>query len=156
VRSGVISVGVAIGVSALAGLSNPAAGATQARPRAGYFAGQEADGSTLMPVHFSVSKNRKKVVAFTAQAIAKAGCTRQLQSVQAPLGPMPIRANGQFRASSTTYPTPGIRVTVTGTFTSPIRARGHIMIHYANGNGCNANRLFTAVRTGASAPPPTD
>jgi hypothetical protein len=148
----VIPVGLALGLAAVACLAAPASAAAQIKPRAGYFAGQEADRTTPMPVSFTVSKNRKKVVSFTGQAVVKAGCTNNIQSFQAPRAPMPIKAKGRFTRSSTNYPQKGVRVTVTGTFTSATKANGHITIHFANIRGCNASRVFTARRTAATAP----
>lgn len=147
-----IPTGLTLGIIAAACLAAPATADTQIKPRAGHFSGQEAFGTTPVPVTFTVSKNRKKVVNFSAQAEVKAGCTNHIQSFQAPFSPMPITTDGHFTGTTTSYPQKGVRVTVTGTFTSAVRAKGRITIHFNRVKGCNANRPFTAHRTGATAP----
>jgi hypothetical protein len=154
VRSQVIA--VAIGVAAVTTLAGTASAvsAPQVKARPGYYTGQEADKPTPVSVSFTVSKNRKKVLAFSAEAEAKAGCQNHLTGFEAPTAAMAIGPAGRFARSSTSYPQPGVRVTVTGRFTSPTTVSGHIAIHFNRVKGCNANRAFTAQRTAAAAPGP--
>jgi hypothetical protein len=127
----------------------PAAAAGQAKPRAGRYAGQEVYDNNPLPVTFNVSRDRSRVVRFTGQAVTKDGCTNHITSFQAPSGPMTITAAGRFSATSTStsYPQPGVRVKVTGTFVSRLKAKGHISIRISKHRDCNARRPFTAQRT---------
>ena len=65
---------------------------------------------------------------------------------------MAIGKAGRFSRSSTSYPQPGVRVTVTGRFNSATTVTGHIAIRFTRVKGCNATRAFTAQRTAATAP----
>jgi hypothetical protein len=132
--------------AALAGVV-PASATSVARPRAGKYAGQETYNNNPLPVTFNVSRNRKRVMRFSGQAQVKRGCTNHITGFQAPTGPMTITAAGRFSARSTSYPQPGVRVKVTGTFVSRVKARGHISVRIAKPKGCNASRPFTAQRT---------
>jgi hypothetical protein len=130
----------------------PVTAAPQLIPRAGYYTGHEADKPSPVPVSFVVSKNHKRVRSFTAEAEAKAGCTNHLTGFEAPTGPMLISAAGRFSHTSTNYPQAGVRVTVRGRFTSARTVTGHIIIHFSQVKGCNANRAFAAHRTAVAAP----
>jgi hypothetical protein len=149
-RNCFLTVAVAAGVVAALAGTVPAAVAGQATPRTGKFVGQEEFGNNPLAVSFTVPKNRQRVLDFSGQAEAKDGCTNHITGFSAPDRPMTITADGHFSAVSRNYPK-GVRVKVTGTFTSRAKARGHISVRIAKLDGCNASRLFTAVRTG----PPT-
>jgi hypothetical protein len=140
--------GVAATLSAAAGvLPASATAGPQVTARAGHYTGHEADKPSPLPVSFTVSANHKRVVSFSAEAEAKAGCKNHLTGFQAPTAAMQIGPAGRFARSSTTYPQPGVRVTVTGRFTTPSKVFGHITIRFARVKGCNASRAFTAKRT---------
>jgi hypothetical protein len=147
---------VALGF-ALASLLRSTAAAAAAAPqviaRAGYYTGQEAFKPSPVPVSFTVSKNHKKVLGFSAEAQVRAGCKNHLTGFEAPTAPMAIGPAGRFSRSSTAYPQAGVTVTVTGRFTSPANVTGHIAIRFARVKGCNASRIFVAHRTAAHAPP---
>ena len=64
------------------------------------------------------------------------------------------RPGGSVRPVLDQLSAAGVRVTVTGRFTSPTTVSGHIAIHFNRVKGCNANRAFTAQRTAAAAPGP--
>jgi hypothetical protein len=155
VRNRLIVVAVGISTGALLAGTAAALPAPQVKARAGYYTGHEADKPSPVPVTFTVSKNRKKVLNFSAEAEAKAGCTNHLTGFEAPTAPMLIGNAGRFTRSSTSYPQPGVRVTVTGRFTAPTTVTGHIAIRFTRVKGCNANRAFTAQRTAATAPAPS-
>ena len=139
-------IGLGIG-AAVVGLVVPASAAPQVAPRAGHYSGSEAVKPSPLPVTFVVSKNRRRVQAFAAEAQVKAGCTNHITEFQAPTGPMPISTAGRFSRSSRAYPQKGVQVTVTGHFTSPTTVSGHITIRLSTVKGCNASRPFSAQRT---------
>jgi len=145
-RSGPVASGVAVCLAAVAGAAIPAAAGTAITPRAGAFSGQETAGANPLPVTFTVAKGRKRVVHFVGQAETRAGCTNHITGFQAPTGPMKINKGAHFTASSSNYPQKGVTVTVTGRFTSPTTARGHISVRIVHVKGCAISRLFTASR----------
>jgi hypothetical protein len=113
------------------GSTLPAAASSQHRPRAGKFAGQERYDSDSLPVTFTVSRDRARVLRFVGQAAVKDGCTNHITG---------------FQATSKNYPQPGVRVRVTGRFVSRSKARGHVSVRIANSTGCNVSRPFSARR----------
>jgi hypothetical protein len=115
-------------------------------PRPGRYAGTEAFGTTPLPVKFMVARTRLKVRKFTAQAQVKDGCSNHITSFQTPTGPMSISADGHFSAVSHNYPQKGVRVRVSGVFTSQTKARGHISVRIAKHPECDARRPFHARR----------
>jgi hypothetical protein len=119
--------------------------AQQPRPRAGSYSGQEANGTTPVPVSFTVSKNRNKVVGFSGQAVVKVGCKNHIRSFEAPHAAMAIKG-GRFSGSSTSYPQKGVRVVVTARFTSQVKAKGRIAIRFSRVKRCTVSRSFTAER----------
>jgi hypothetical protein len=144
-RTLVVIVSVAV-ISGL-GLSVASAGSSSSvQPRPGPWAGQEANGTTPSPVSFTVGPTGDLVTNFSGEGIVKAGCTNHLQGFSAPTGPMTI-TNGRFRGVETSYPQRGVRVVVTGTFTTRTKARGRIHIHFKRVDGCDATRTFTAQRS---------
>jgi hypothetical protein len=131
----------------LGGLGLPTAHAvTSVRPRAGSWTGQEKNGTAPSPVSFTVSARGASVTNFSGEAIVRAGCVNHIQGFSAPTGPMPITA-GRFHGVETSYPQRGVRVTVTGTFTTRATVRGHIAIHFKRVDGCDTSRAFTARRS---------
>jgi hypothetical protein len=151
VRSRAVLLGLGVAMTASGWTALPAAAVPQVVPRSGSYIGHEADKPSPVPVSFVVSKNHKRIRSFTAEAEAKAGCTNHLTGFEAPTGPMAIGAAGRFTRTSTNYPQAGVRVTVTGRFTSARTVTGHIRIRFATIKGCNANRVFTAHRTSAGS-----
>jgi hypothetical protein len=142
-----LAIALGLALAAIASSELPASAGSQDKPRAGSFAGQEANGDNPLPVSFNVPKKRNRVIHFVGQAETKTGCTNHITGFQAPTGPMHIDSNGHFTATSTNYPQDGVTVTVHGGFTSRIKARGHIAVRVAHVKGCNSSRLFTVQRT---------
>jgi hypothetical protein len=147
VHSRTTQTAIVLGVCAALAGAVPASATSQARPRAGKYAGQETYNNDPLPVTFNVSRDRKRVMRFSGQAEVKGGCTNHITGFQAPTGPMAITAQGRFSASSRNYPQPGVRVKVTGTFVSRVKAKGHIKVRIAKHPGCTASRPFVAQRT---------
>jgi hypothetical protein len=148
-RLATVVVAVAAGTAAL---PVPAGAVAVSGPRPGKYAGTEAFGTTPLPVKFMVSRNRLRVRKFTAQAQVKAGCTNHITSFQAPTGPMSISADGGFSAVSRNYPQNGVRVRVSGIFTSRTKARGHVSVRIAKHPECDARRPFHARRRAIHRP----
>jgi hypothetical protein len=123
-----------------------ASAAATVRPAAGTFAGSEA-GSPGGTVTFVVPTSRSSVRHFTATVPTRAGCTAPYIGFQAPSGAVPIAVDGSFTASSTNYPGPKVRVTVTGRFTSRTTAVGSVSVHFARVTGCNCTTAFRATRS---------
>jgi hypothetical protein len=125
----------------------PAGAVTAAiSPRPGRYAGFEVSGTTRLPVSFTVSRDRSRIVTFNGQTAVKAGCTNHIKSFEAPSGPIPIAPDGSFAATSRSYPQDGVRVRVSGHFLTRVKARGHISVRVAKVEGCNISRPFTASR----------
>jgi hypothetical protein len=139
--------GLTAALVVLAGILAPVASAVvMIRPVAGAYAGSES-GSPGGPVTFVVSKSRTSVRHFTATVPARAGCTAPYVGFQAPAGAIQISADGRFTASSTNYPGPKVRVTMTGRFTSRTKAVGQLSVHFARLTGCNRTTGFRVTRT---------
>jgi hypothetical protein len=145
-RSGAVGLAACVTLGVVTVGAVPAGGVTQLKPRAGNYIGHETFGDNPLPVSFTVSRDRTRVVDFRGQAAAREGCTNRITSFQAPTGPMPISAAGRFSDTSTNYPQRGVRVKVIGRFISRIRVRGHIRVRIAKMPACTASRLFTARR----------
>jgi hypothetical protein len=145
VRSGLLGGSIAVVAAVLT--AAPAGAAQTLKPRAGHYAGQEAYGTTPLPVSFTVTRSRTRVTKFTAQAEVRGRCSNHITSFQAPTGPMRIDANGRFAARSTNYPQSGVRVRVSGVFTSRAKVRGRISVHIAGQKDCDASRSFHAQRS---------
>jgi hypothetical protein len=124
----------------------PAMGDAQLSPKKGQYSGFEVYKSTPIPTQLTVGRHGNRVTSFTGQAQVRDGCENHITSFQAPDGPMPIHADGSFAARSTNYPQDGVRVKVTGTFVSRVKARGHISVRIAGKRDCHARRLFTVRR----------
>jgi hypothetical protein len=134
-------------VAVLGGVVSAAA-ATTATPRAGKYAGAEANGAAPLPVTFVVTPDRTRITSFNGQSAEKDGCTNHIKSFEAPPGPMAISPTGTFSATSTNHAQKGVRVKVTGHFVSQVKARGRISVRVRKVDGCNISRPFTAHRTG--------
>jgi hypothetical protein len=131
----------------LGAILGPAASAVVTiRPAAGAWAGSES-GSPGGPVTFVVPKSRTSLRHFTATVPARAGCTAPYVGFQAPTGAMPVGADGRFTGSSTNYPGPKVRVTVTGRFSARTKAVGQLTVHFARLTGCNRTTWFHATRS---------
>jgi hypothetical protein len=139
-----VATAVAAGSAALGCLGIRAAhAATSGHPRPGPWAGEEANGTAPSQVSFTVEPTGGAVSDFSGEGIVKAGCTNHIQGFSAPTGPMTV-TNGRFRGVETSYPQRGVRVVVTGTFTTRTKARGRIQIHFKRVDGCDAVRRFSA------------
>jgi hypothetical protein len=144
---------VAAALAVLVATLGPVSGAARAasmpvavRPAAGTFAGSES-GLPGGPVTFVVPASRLSIRHFTATVPARAGCTAPYVGFQAPSAAMHIAVDGSFTASSTNYPGPKVRVTVTGRFTSRTKAVGSVIVHFARVTGCNRTTAFRATRS---------
>jgi hypothetical protein len=148
VRSRLVPAGLGLALAlAVAGVASPAAGGTLVKPRAGSFSGTETGLGAGSALSFTVTKTHKTLRAFTGEARVKPGCKGPYTGYEPPPGPMAITKSGHFTKSETTYPGPKLRITVTGRFTSPTKATGHIIVRFKNLKGCNAITPFSAKRT---------
>lgn len=146
-RSRLAVVGAAAAALTVMAGAVPTSAVGDLKPRAGKYLGKEAFGSTPLPVTFTVSRDRTRVTKFTAQAQVRNGCSNHITSFQAPTGPMTVSSDGRFSAKSKNYPQQGVRVRVTGVFTSRTKARGHISVRIAKQKDCDARRVFRAKRS---------
>jgi hypothetical protein len=145
--SRVLAAGFGLAVAAMLGAGMPASATTLVKPRAGTFAGTESGPGNGSTVSFVVTTNRKVIRKFTGNATVKAGCKGPYAGYEAPTGPMAITKRGTFTKSTTAYPGPKLRVTVTGRFTSPTTASGRVVVRFKRLKGCNATIPFSVVRT---------
>lgn len=128
-------------------MSVPASGAAQVTPRVGKYTGTETGPGDGSSITFTVTKNHKTVRNLVGNAETKTGCKAHYTGFQARPGPMKITSRGGFTASTTAYPGPKVRVTVTGRFTSATKVSGHVIVRFKTLKGCNASSPFTATRT---------
>jgi hypothetical protein len=146
------AVGLATALVALGGILGPigampeAASATATlRPAAGSFTGSES-GSPGGAVTFVVPRTRSSVRHFSATVPARTGCTAPYIGFQAPSAAMSV-VDGHFTGSSTRYPGPKVRVTVSGRFISRTTAAGLVSVHFARVAGCNRKTTFRVTRS---------
>jgi hypothetical protein len=138
-----------VAMSVATGTSAAATGVPAIHPRAGAYAGTESGPAAGAAITFTVAKNRTTIRHLSGRAATRKGCHAPYIGFALPAGPVPIGRKGAFVTSSTLYPGPKVRVTLTGRFTSPTRATGHIVVRFARVKGCNATSAFIATRTGS-------
>jgi hypothetical protein len=136
-----------LATSVTAGMGAAAGDVPTVHPRAGTYAGTESGPAAGAALTFTVAKNRTTIRHLSGRAATRKGCHAPYIGFALPAGPVPIDRKGAFVTSSTLYPGPRVRVTVTGRFTSPTRATGHILVRFARVKGCNATSAFVTTRT---------
>lgn len=141
---------VALAAIAMTALAMPASGATSGRPRPGTYSGSIGKGGPPGSLGFAVTKKHPKAKDFIGTVPVGANCKRNVAGYALPAGAAPIH-HGHFKLSSNDY-VGHPQVSISGTFTSRTKVRGHVQVKFKNSKGCNARTVIHASRVKPGAP----
>lgn len=141
-RSPLVYAGLFAAALSVASLAAPASGAARVKPKAGNYSAPALGGYPS----FSVGKHLKTVSNFIATAPTAKGCKISGGYAVSTLK-VPLR-HGHFSMSSSAYGGPAVTAGFNGTFVTPTKVKGHLIVHYKNPKhkSCNANTKYTATR----------